>query len=235
VIGADAVIRYQSPAIEQVLGYPAKDIIGRSFLDLVEPDDHANATQLFERSQMQPGVPTIGEVHMRSLGDEEAPRRFEMTATDLLDDPTVRGLVLNYRDITERALFQEWSTTASAMTPAINSSATPRNGWPAAYGRGTPSPAWAVTSSRCCCRTSPGNRVRDHFVGDSARRAGDRRGNRNGITALHTARARLQPWSRLPSRPSGPRRRAGHNAPDRQHHRGHGCRQTGSAAMSARG
>jgi PAS domain S-box-containing protein len=26
VIGADAVIRYQSPAIEQVLGYPTQDI-----------------------------------------------------------------------------------------------------------------------------------------------------------------------------------------------------------------
>ena len=44
---------------------------------------------------------------MRPLGVEQAPRRFEMTATDLLADPTVRGLVLNYRDITERALYEE--------------------------------------------------------------------------------------------------------------------------------
>ena len=44
---------------------------------------------------MQPGVPTIGEVHMRALRGEQAPRRVELTATDLLDDPTVRGLVLN--------------------------------------------------------------------------------------------------------------------------------------------
>jgi diguanylate cyclase (GGDEF)-like protein/PAS domain S-box-containing protein len=107
VIGADAVIRYQSPAIEQVLGYPTKDLIGRSFLDLVEPDDQDIATQLFERSQMRPGLPTLGEVRMRPLGDEQPPRRFEVTATDLLDDPTVRGLVLNYRDITERALYEE--------------------------------------------------------------------------------------------------------------------------------
>jgi PAS domain S-box-containing protein len=73
VIGADAVIRYQSPAIEQVLGYPAKDIIGRSFLDLVEPDDHANATQLFERSQMQPGVPTIGRSTCAPSGTRRHP------------------------------------------------------------------------------------------------------------------------------------------------------------------
>ena len=107
VIGADAVIRYQSPAIEQVLGYPTEDIIGRSFLDLIEPDDQDLARQLFERSQMRPGMPTIGEVRMRPLGDGQAPRRFEMTATNLLDDPTVRGLVLNYSDITERALYEE--------------------------------------------------------------------------------------------------------------------------------
>jgi diguanylate cyclase (GGDEF)-like protein/PAS domain S-box-containing protein len=107
VIGADAVIRYQSPAIEQVLGYRTGSIIGRSFLDLVEPDDRDDAGQLFERSQVRPGVPTMGEIHLRPLGDGQAPRRFEMTATNLLDDPTVRGLVLNYRDITERALYEE--------------------------------------------------------------------------------------------------------------------------------
>jgi diguanylate cyclase (GGDEF)-like protein/PAS domain S-box-containing protein len=107
VIGADAVIRYQSPAIRQVLGYPPEELIGRSFLDLVDPDDRDAAGQLFERSQGRAGLPTVGEVRMRPLGDEEAPQRFELTATDLLRDPTVRGLVLNYRDITERALYEE--------------------------------------------------------------------------------------------------------------------------------
>jgi diguanylate cyclase (GGDEF)-like protein/PAS domain S-box-containing protein len=107
VIGADALIRYQSPAIEQVLGYPPESIIGRSFLELIEPDDQEIARQLFEQSRMRPGTPTMGEVRMRPLREEQAPRRFEVTATDLLDDPTVRGLVLNYSDITERALFEE--------------------------------------------------------------------------------------------------------------------------------
>jgi diguanylate cyclase (GGDEF)-like protein/PAS domain S-box-containing protein len=107
VIGADAVIRYQSPAIEQMLGHPTEELIGRSFLDLVEPDDQDIARDLFARCQTRPGVPTVAEVRMRPLGNEQAFRRFEVTATDLLDDPTVRGLVLNYRDITERALAEE--------------------------------------------------------------------------------------------------------------------------------
>jgi diguanylate cyclase (GGDEF)-like protein/PAS domain S-box-containing protein len=107
VIGADAVIRYQSPAIEQVLGYPTGHIIGRSFLDLVELDDQDVARRLFEQARLRPGLPTVGEVRMRPLGDGQAALRFEMTATDLLDDPTVRGLVLNYSDITERAQYEE--------------------------------------------------------------------------------------------------------------------------------
>jgi diguanylate cyclase (GGDEF)-like protein/PAS domain S-box-containing protein len=107
VIGADAVIRYQSPAIEQVLGYPAEGIIDRSFLDLIDPQDQDIARRLFEGSQMQPGVPTVGEVRMRPREDVQALRHFEMTATDLLDDSTVRGLVINYRDITERVLYEQ--------------------------------------------------------------------------------------------------------------------------------
>jgi PAS domain S-box-containing protein len=94
VIGADAMIRYQSPSIGQVLGYRTEDIIGRSFLDLVDRDDRVTARELFEESRRRPGLPTMGEVRMRPRGDGQAPRRFGMTATDLLDDPTVRGLVL---------------------------------------------------------------------------------------------------------------------------------------------
>jgi diguanylate cyclase (GGDEF)-like protein len=49
----------------------------------------------------------MGEVRRRPMGEGRPPRRFEVTATDLLDDPTVGGLVLNYSDVTERSLYQE--------------------------------------------------------------------------------------------------------------------------------
>ena len=74
-----------------MLGYRTEDLIGRSFLDLIDPDHREVATELFEQSRQRPGQPTVGEVRMRPRGHEQAPRRFEMTATDLLDDPTVRG------------------------------------------------------------------------------------------------------------------------------------------------
>jgi diguanylate cyclase (GGDEF)-like protein/PAS domain S-box-containing protein len=117
VIGADAVIRYQSPAIERVLGYPAEETIGRSLLELVDPDDRDHAAGLFEQAQLREAAPAVGELRMRPVAEGQ-PRRFEMTVTNLLDDPTVGGLVLNYRDITERALYQE-RLTKQAFSDAL--------------------------------------------------------------------------------------------------------------------
>jgi len=116
VIDADGTIRYQSPAVEQVLSYPAEDLIGRPMLDLVHPDDRELVRRLFEDSRRRHGSPVVGEVRMRSR-DDGAARRFEMTVTDLLDSPTVQGLVLNYRDITERALYQERLTQQAFHDP----------------------------------------------------------------------------------------------------------------------
>jgi diguanylate cyclase (GGDEF)-like protein/PAS domain S-box-containing protein len=106
VIGHDAVIRYQSPAVEAVLGHPPDSLIGSSLLDVVLAEDREVAVRLFEQSRQRSGIPVVGEVRMLPRGSEQ-PRRFEMTVTDLLADPTVNGLVLNYSDITERALYQE--------------------------------------------------------------------------------------------------------------------------------
>jgi PAS domain-containing protein len=48
VISADGLVRYQSPAVEQVLGYPREELIGRALLDLVHPDNRKAAERLFE-------------------------------------------------------------------------------------------------------------------------------------------------------------------------------------------
>src|SRR6266498_1023544 len=106
----------ERPAVEQVLSYPAEDLIGRPMLDLVHPDDRELVRRLFEDSRRRHGSPVVGEVRMRSR-DDGAARRFEMTVTDLLDSPTVQGLVLNYRDITERALYQERLTQQAFHDP----------------------------------------------------------------------------------------------------------------------
>lgn len=60
VIGADGVIRYQSPAIEQVLGYPTEAIIGRSFLNLIDPHDQDIARCYSNGPSCSQGCPPSG-------------------------------------------------------------------------------------------------------------------------------------------------------------------------------
>jgi diguanylate cyclase (GGDEF)-like protein/PAS domain S-box-containing protein len=110
VVGTDGRIRYQSPAVESVLGYPADELIGAGMDALLHPDDHEAFRGLLSESLARPSASVVGELRMRPHAHPEASRRFEMTVTNLLHDPTVLGLVLNYRDITERALYQQQLT-----------------------------------------------------------------------------------------------------------------------------
>jgi diguanylate cyclase (GGDEF)-like protein/PAS domain S-box-containing protein len=110
VVGTDGLIRYQSPAVESVLGYPADELIGAGMDALLHPDDHEAFRGLLGKSLARPSASVVDELRMRPHAHPDASRRFEMTVTNLLHDPTVLGLVLNYRDITERALYQEQLT-----------------------------------------------------------------------------------------------------------------------------
>jgi diguanylate cyclase (GGDEF)-like protein/PAS domain S-box-containing protein len=103
-------IRYQSPAIESVLGYPADKLLGTGMEALLHPDDQQAFHELLGKSRSRPSASVVAELRMRPHAAPQAVRRFELTITNLLGDPTVGGLVLNYRDITERALYQEQLT-----------------------------------------------------------------------------------------------------------------------------
>jgi len=117
VVSADGRIRYQSPAIESVLGYSADELLGGEMDAVLHPDDQRGFRDLLARSLGRPSASVVGELRMRPHADPQMSRRFEMTITNLLHDPTVDGLVLNYRDITERALYQEQLTQQAFHDP----------------------------------------------------------------------------------------------------------------------
>jgi len=117
VIDASGRIRYQSPAVELVLGYPADELPGTRMDTLLDPDDQQAFGDLLTKSLSRPSASVVGELRMRPHANPQASRRFEMTITNLLHDPTVAGLVLNYRDITERALYQEQLTQQAFQDP----------------------------------------------------------------------------------------------------------------------
>src|SRR5919197_2524198 len=64
VVAGDGTIRYQNPAVEQVLSHSAEDLIGRSLLELVHPDDRDLVRRLFDQARLRHGAPVVGEARM---------------------------------------------------------------------------------------------------------------------------------------------------------------------------
>ncbi len=105
ILETDGTVRYVSPTIERILGYLPEERMGRSGFELVHPDDLARARSKFAEALRSLGVALTIEVRMRHRGG--SCRHVEVTGTNLLDDPNVKGIVLNWRDVTERKEAEE--------------------------------------------------------------------------------------------------------------------------------
>ncbi len=98
VIGSDGRIRYVSPAFELVLGYPTKAAVGMPGLELAESSDVERLRSILLGAGL--GSASRAEIRMRHLDGRWL--WFEVTVTNLFEDPSVAGWVANLRDVTER-------------------------------------------------------------------------------------------------------------------------------------
>jgi two-component system, LuxR family, sensor kinase FixL len=115
---ADASCRntWISPSLTRVLGYLPEERIGRSPFDLLHPDDRPKVEAAAAALQEQPGATHAFAGWVRHK--DGSWRWVEATATNLLHDPAVRSLVINYRDLTEHRLAREELEKAHAELEA---------------------------------------------------------------------------------------------------------------------
>ena len=105
IIDADSTIRYASPSHEYVLGVEASSLIGQSIFGEIHHDDLPYADGSVRRVLIDDTVRESYVVRMRAASGEW--RWIEAMITNLLDEPSVAGLVVNGRDITERKVLEE--------------------------------------------------------------------------------------------------------------------------------
>ncbi len=98
VVSPAGVIMYQSPAGERLLGYTAQERAGRSFMEMVHPEDRERVQESFARSLQDS---TVSTVECRVRRRDGAYRVLSSTGVSLLDEPAVQGIVVNSRDVTE--------------------------------------------------------------------------------------------------------------------------------------
>jgi PAS domain S-box-containing protein len=98
-------ILYDSPAIERVLGYRMAERLLRRISDFVHPDDIVEVERLFAPVEDDHPGSVSCVFRVRHAGGHWV--YLEMIGTNLLDNPAIRGIVGNARDITERKLAEE--------------------------------------------------------------------------------------------------------------------------------
>jgi diguanylate cyclase (GGDEF)-like protein/PAS domain S-box-containing protein len=100
IISPQGVLLYQSPSVRQIFGYESEALIGRDLSVLVHPDDGERVAVQIREVASTAGASAICECRLRH--SDGSWRHTETRVTNLLDVPSVNGLVLNTRDVTER-------------------------------------------------------------------------------------------------------------------------------------
>ncbi len=116
IVDAEGLVSYANPAVA-TLGYDPDELVGTSPLDFIHPDDVDEIGEQFERVDTGPGnhSPTIIRVR-DSLGSW---RWIEVSGTDLLDDPAVRGTVAWLREVTDRKRTEDALLESEARFRAV--------------------------------------------------------------------------------------------------------------------
>ena len=104
-VSLEWVFQYVSPAHERVLGYAPQQLVGKSVLDFLHPDDIAPVTAIIEAAIRNA---SSGQAEFRFRHADGHYVWLETVGRLLLDDHGVPvGAVLNGRDVTERKQAEE--------------------------------------------------------------------------------------------------------------------------------
>jgi len=106
IIDEEGFVKYSSPTVINVLGNdPIKDI-GKNVFAYIHPDDLEWTKQTFT-NMLQTGVRKMNFGPYRFPNAKGEYRWLETVVTNLYDDPAVRGIVINSRDVTENKKLNE--------------------------------------------------------------------------------------------------------------------------------
>ncbi|MEE8373534.1 MAG: ATP-binding protein [Dehalococcoidia bacterium] len=105
VLNADGTIRYAGSSVERLLGYPPESQLGKNLVEYVSPDEAVIVGGAFSRLIEDPGSTITIEARFRHLNGSW--RTVEAISKNLMDDVVVAGIVVNFRDVTERKEAEE--------------------------------------------------------------------------------------------------------------------------------
>ncbi|MCD6068150.1 MAG: hypothetical protein K0S33_2976 [Bacteroidetes bacterium] len=112
--GTDAVailsplggVLYISSSIQRMLGYTEREAMKLDLFSLIHPDDAEHVAKVWELVMANPGVPIPGYTG-RMRHKDGSWRWLEAVITNMLHEPSINGIVDNFRDVTEKVRLNE--------------------------------------------------------------------------------------------------------------------------------
>ena len=125
LVSAAGVVQAVSGALTRFLGHDPEVVEGRPLSDIVVEEDHAVLAAALARARQgaTAASPVTVDVRFRRHGGDEAVP-FELAMVDLLDDPTVGGMVVTGHEVTARVAAEDGlRTTLSMLSATLESTA----------------------------------------------------------------------------------------------------------------
>lgn len=121
IISPDGTTRYISPAIERIMGYKPNERIGKSSLQFLKEEEKAEFNRMLELVVQNPDQRSSGDFSIKTSEGKQI--YLSMTMSNQITEPSIQGIVVNWRDITERIQSQkeiEYIATHDELTKLPN-------------------------------------------------------------------------------------------------------------------
>jgi PAS domain S-box-containing protein len=105
IVDAQGTVLYENPTMERLLGYEIGELDGQNAFALIHPEDLPRAFEVMRQLLESPGRVVAAEVRYRH--QDGSWHILEVKAKNLLDEPVIKGIVVNTQDITERKQAEE--------------------------------------------------------------------------------------------------------------------------------
>src|SRR5581483_7709698 len=105
LLNAEGNVLYASPSAERIVGFRAEELAGRNAFELIAPEDRPHARQRLGELLLRPGETLTLQVRvLRKQGDYICTQHV---VTNMLWQDSVRAVVINFRDITQRKRYEQ--------------------------------------------------------------------------------------------------------------------------------
>jgi two-component system cell cycle sensor histidine kinase/response regulator CckA len=105
ILGRDRKVLYMSPSFERIFGFHVKQFLGFRLREYLHPEDRQRVLDAVGAIVKEPGGTC--SVELRSRHRDGHWIHLETVMTNLFHEPSVAGMVINSRDITERKKAEE--------------------------------------------------------------------------------------------------------------------------------